>query len=98
MREAYIERAHPTCPGGILKIYKFPNGYGASVIRTACSSGGDRGLWELAVVQYSKEDPERFHLTYDTPLTSNVLGHLNEGAVDGLLSAIEALEAPNAIL
>jgi hypothetical protein len=44
-------KAHPF--GGTIKIYKFPNGYGASVVKTGGSYGGGEGLWELAVLKGS---------------------------------------------
>ena len=36
--------------GGVQHTYKFPNGYGASVIRHEGSYGYSQGLWELAVL------------------------------------------------
>ena len=62
----------------------FPNGYGASIVRGPHTYGGPAGLWELAVL---KGDD----LTYDTPITTDVEGHLTEGDVEGLLTRIEAL-------
>jgi hypothetical protein len=69
---------------GEQRIYQFDNGYGASVIRHQYSYGGDKGLWELAVLK----DGE---LCYDTEITSDVEGHLNEDDVDILLSNIKEL-------
>jgi hypothetical protein len=96
MREAMTERPHPAGMGGVQKLFRFPNGYGASVVQFPYSYGGDRGLWELAVIRYSGEDNDSFSLTYDTPITNDVLGHLNEQDVDALLDQVAALEAPNA--
>lgn len=52
----------------------FKNGYGASVIRGPHSYGGPQGLYELAVL---KRDYHRYwNITYDTPITDEVLGSL----------------------
>ena len=40
---------------GVQKLYSFPNGYGASVIKHKGSYGGDKGLWELAVLDTDGE-------------------------------------------
>lgn len=73
---------------GCLIIW-FDNGFGASVVRHSGSYGGLDGLWELAVVS----DPwqEGFELRYDTPITDDVVGHLDEDGVAALLDRIEAL-------
>lgn len=71
---------------GVQKIYKFPNGYGASVIRNPFSYGGDEGLWEIAVLD--KEG----NLTYETPITNDVIGHLNDDEVIEVLKQIKELE------
>lgn len=74
---------------GEQRKFRFENGYGASVVRHQYSYGGPEGLFELAVLDRSG------HLTYDTPVTSDVEGWLTEDAVQSLLAAIEALpEAP----
>lgn len=74
--------------GGIICQVFFPNGYGASVIRSRMSYGGPEGLYELAVL-LGREG--KCILTYDTPVTSDVIGHLSEDGVTQKLQAIEAL-------
>lgn len=74
--------------GGVQKLYKFPNGYGASVVRHSFSYGGDEGLWELAVIRYDKN---HFDIDYSTHITDDVLGYLSEEDVDIILDKIAAL-------
>ena len=69
---------------GIQKVYKFPNGYGASVIKHKGSYGYSKGLWELAVL-YEGE------LCYDTEITNDVIGNLNDPEVDNILGQISRL-------
>lgn len=64
---------------------KFANGYGASVIRHAYSYGGPDGLFEVAVLGSDG------CLTYDTPITDDVLGYQTESDVLGVLTDISAL-------
>lgn len=75
-------------PAGDQYKFQFANGYGASVIRNSMSYGGSSGLWELAVL---KKAGDRWPLTYDTPITDDVLGHLSEAEVAETLKAVEAL-------
>lgn len=72
---------------GIQNIYTFDNGYGASVVCHDGSYGGKSGMWELAVLDKDGG------LCYDTPITSDVIGWLDEDAVDELLAKIEALDS-----
>lgn len=67
--------------GGIQKVYKFPNGYGASVIKGPYTYGGKKGLWEVAVLFHGE-------LCYDTEITDDVIGHLNDPEVDNILGKI----------
>jgi len=76
-------RAHPE--GGIQKLYKFPNGMGASVVMHPGSYGFVRGLWELAVLDRGG------NIAYDTPITDDVLGHLTENKVEETLQEIANL-------
>ena len=78
-------------PDAYQMVYKFDNGYGASVIRHKYSYGGDEGLFELAVIRFENEDA--WHLCYDTPITEDVLGHLEEEEVLNILNKIELLKA-----
>jgi hypothetical protein len=64
---------------------QFANGYGASVIIGDHSYGGSDGLYELAVLDKDGS------LTYDTPITSDVLGYLTPKDVTSLLQQIAAL-------
>ena len=69
---------------GIQKVYQFPNGYGASVIKHKGSDGYDKGLWELAVLHEGE-------LCYDTEITGDVIGYLNDPEVDNILGQISRL-------
>ena len=81
--------ARPLESGAVQKLYKFANGYGASVVKGEHTYGGDEGLWELAVIKF-KTDGE-FALDYSTPITEDVEGHLTDDAVEELLNKVEAL-------
>lgn len=77
-------------------IFRFTNNYGASVVRNAHSYGNEEGLWELAVIYWpvpENLDIFGFDLTYDTPITGDVVGHLSIQEVHELLDQIEALPA-----
>lgn len=66
------------------KHYEFKNGYGASVIRHQYSYGGDKGLYEVAVL---KDD----NICYDTPLTTDVIGYCTLAKVADILIKIKNL-------
>lgn len=76
--------------GGTQQVYRFPNGLGASVVQHNYSYGGNRGLWELAVIKFDADDWE---ITHDTEITSDVLGYLERSEVESYLDQIAALEA-----
>lgn len=73
---------------GVQIIHKFDNGYGASVVRHDFSYGNKKGLWELAVIEFNQENWE---ITYETPITDDVLGYLTDDEVLEILKRIEAL-------
>lgn len=70
--------------GGNQWIYRFDNDYGASVIDHMGSYGT-----ELAVVKF--DELGQFKLTYDTPVTDDVIGHLTEDLLVETLGEIKAL-------
>ena len=76
---------------GLQKIYRFENGFGASVVKSQFSYGGDENLWELAVITFDSDDPEVFELTYETPITNDVIGNLTDDEVEEKLTEIAAL-------
>lgn len=70
--------------GGERKLFKFDNGYGASLVKCPLSYGGEDGLWELAVLKNGE-------LCYDTPITGDVIGYLNDPEADEILEKISRL-------
>ena len=82
--------------GGEQKVYRFPNGYGASVVRHAFSYGGETGHWELAVIRFKGESNDNFTLVYNTPITDDVIGYLSDKHVAETLVLIAELPAPEA--
>jgi hypothetical protein len=69
---------------GVQALIEFENSYGASIVRTPYTYGGGEGLYELAVFKDGQ-------LTYDTPITDDVIGHLTEDGVSVLLAEIQLL-------
>ena len=82
MREFLKETNYPN--NGVQHVYAFPNGYGASVIKTDYSYGGKNGLWEMAVLK----DEE---LCYTSGITDDVIGHLSWDNVEDYLMEIKSL-------
>lgn len=62
----------------------YANGYSASVISKEHSYGGDKGLFEVAVLVGSD-------IVYDTPIGYDVIGYLTFEDVAKILKEIEAL-------
>jgi hypothetical protein len=73
---------------GSQRIYKFKNGYGASVVSHKRSYGGKDGLYELAVLR----DDE---IVYNTPITSDVIGWLSMGEAEQVLQQVKNLSWPD---
>ena len=82
-------KQHPHDPMGVQELFFFPNGYGASVVRCPKISYGAReGLMELAVLNGIQGS---WNITYDTPITDDVLGYLSKENVETLLEQISNL-------
>ncbi|EPY2525789.1 hypothetical protein ACXA0J_000303 [Listeria monocytogenes] len=61
-------------------LHKFPNNYGASVVSGPFTYG-----LELAVIYFSNKN---WDIDYDTPITNDVLGHLNKESLKQALEDI----------
>ncbi len=70
-------------------IFKFDNGYGASVIKNSVSYGHVLDLFELAVIKFT--DEFTWNLCYSTEITDDVIGYLTNDGVLNLLEAIKNL-------
>ena len=70
---------------GVVARITFDNGYGASVVKHEYSYGGKDGLYELAVLDKDGE------LTYETPITNDVIGYLREQDVTEVMEKIQKL-------
>ena len=76
---------HPNHMGGVQARIQFDNGFGASVVKTPHTYGGDKGLYELAVLDSNGS------LTYATPITDDVIGYLRPEDVTDVLTKIQQL-------
>lgn len=72
--------------GGTQIIYRFTNDYGASIVNHSYSYGT-----ELAVIKFNGSGIDDFDLTYDTPITSDVMGHLSPEEINVILQNISEL-------
>ena len=73
-------RMIPGKDGGIHATMDFDNGFGVSVVQSPYSYGGNRGLYELAVIKDGD-------IHYDNPIAKgNVVGYLRpEDVTDAML-------------
>jgi hypothetical protein len=79
-----------TLHGGIQKLYRFKNTFGGSVVKHQYSYGGHAGKWELAVIKWESNLSD-WDLVYHTPITSDVLGWLDQEEVNEALEKIASL-------
>ena len=78
-------KEHPNHIEGVQARIQFDNGFGASVVKTPHTYGGDKGLYELAVLDSNGS------LTYATPITDDVIGYLRPEDVTDVLAKIQQL-------
>ena len=64
----------------------FDNGFGVSVVSHTFSYGGKDGKYELAVLNSNGE------LTYETPITNDVMGYLESEEVTNIMKDIQNLD------
>jgi hypothetical protein len=64
----------------------FDNGFGVSVVSHTFSYGGKDGKYELAVLDSNGE------LTYETPITNDVMGYLEPEEVTNIMKDIQNLD------
>lgn len=76
--------------GGVQYIFRFDNKYGASVIKRLGSFGAKYNRWELAVLIFTEDGAH--YITYNTPITDDVLEDLTDGEVIGILGKIRDLK------
>ena len=74
---------------GIQAIEFFENGYGISCVKHDFSYGGKKGLYEIAVI---KGNPKNWIITYDTPITDDVLGYLTKEDVSNVMEQVANLK------
>ena len=90
-------KTHPVGNGKQGKLF-FPNGFGVSVVQFKAGSmwgsyTDNESEWELAVLEGSESESS---LTYLTPITDDVLGHLTEQEVTDIMKRVQELPAVNA--
>lgn len=92
--EYLIDKTYRVCDDRVQYRFKFDNGYGASVVKSPYSYGGDQELWELAVIEWIITPFEIHHrVVYDTGLADDVIGWLTDAEVRKFLGKIKDLES-----
>ena len=81
--------------GGIHYVFRFENGYGASVIKAYWTYGAYKDLWELAVIKFFGEESTEYELDYYTEITDDVCGYETDDGIRELLARIKALKNPD---
>jgi len=91
-----LERSHPYNKGGIQKIYRFENGYGASVVQIPGSLEGMTNRWEVGVIAFIGPDALNFELCPENIIElipqRNPIRLLTLEDVESILDAIKELK------
>lgn len=66
-------------------VYRFRNGYGASMIWDKMQS---EPVYELAVTRYSGPEDGSWELCYETPITDDVMGHMDADIAMSVLEQV----------
>jgi len=85
-------KPHATGEGLAAKLF-FKNGYGVSVVRFKMLLGAgsytdSESEWELAILKGKKSDWE---IDYDTSITDDVMGHLEDEEVSEIMKRVQQL-------
>lgn len=76
---------------GLHGLIFFPNGYGLSVVNYKSPFGGggsytsSKDDWEVAII---KGDKDKWEITYDTPITNDVLGYQTKEDINKLILSV----------
>ena len=78
---------------GVQCLFRYANGFGASVIRSPYSYGGEEGLFEVAVIKFSGESDTDYTVTPKNELLDDPQGWVTPEQVDDLLLQIAELDS-----
>ena len=84
--EKLVTTRNPHLFEGIQYLFRFDNNFGASVVKSRYTYGGDKDLWEMALIYYTHSD---YFLMYINDFEEDVIGYLTDEEVNKLLEKIE---------
>lgn len=71
-------------------VFRFKNGYGASVVKGCGTYGSSQDLWELGVLRFNN-DGISYSLDYSTKIINDVIGYQTDKQIRKLLWRIKWL-------
>lgn len=72
-------------------LFRFSNGYGASVVWSPIVTMMRTPGLELVVIKFNGDGDTDWDITYGTPITDDVINGLDSSGVEEILSRIESL-------